>query len=237
MAEPENSSVRIEKLGDDNYATWKTGMRFVLTDKGLWSCVQGEGVTRATDSKALAQIGLHVLPQHYDTIQACTTAKEAWDALEDVYNTKSKAMRLKLRRDLNSLKKTPKESITAYVARAKGLRDKLKAAGHTVDETEVGWYILAGLPPHYAPIVTVLKREEFTLESLLADLLEMEQTPTEDDIHDQEMALLGYKKGFGHRKGNCHRCGKEGHYARECPLKNKFKEEDKVEPALPVFKV
>ena len=87
-----------------------------------------------------------------------------------MYKAKTNARRLKLRRDLNSLKKELNEPLTKYVARAKDIRDQLAAAGQAIKQEEVAWAILAGLPSEFDILVTVLEtsNEELELDGLLA---------------------------------------------------------------------
>jgi hypothetical protein len=82
--------VHIDKLGVDNYINWSRKIKFLLTSKDLWEGVE-EPVAHATQStKALSIIGLNVEDHHLGSIEACKTAKEAWDLLETTYNSKSK---------------------------------------------------------------------------------------------------------------------------------------------------
>ena len=86
----------VERLDVDNYATWKSRMRFLLISKGLWAAVSGTDAGPETDLKALAQIGLYVKEHHLPLLERCKTAKEAWDKLESVYQAKSNARKLQL---------------------------------------------------------------------------------------------------------------------------------------------
>ena len=78
----------VPKLGMDNYATWKPKMKFLLITKDLWQPVDA-GSTGDEDNKALALIGLHVEDYHLNMVGQCSSAKEAWEALEAVYTSTS----------------------------------------------------------------------------------------------------------------------------------------------------
>jgi len=56
---------------------------------------------------------LSVKLHHLPTIQACNSAKEAWDALEEMCTAQNNARRLQLGQELVKLKPTPGESLTA----------------------------------------------------------------------------------------------------------------------------
>ena len=95
----------VERLDVDNYATWRTRMRFLLTMKGLWTAITDDAADADTDTKALALIGLYVKEHHLPTLEQCKTAREAWRQLESVYQAKSNARKLQLREELIQLKK------------------------------------------------------------------------------------------------------------------------------------
>ena len=87
----ELSSIPIELLDIDNYATWETRMKFLLITKGLWTAIEADDgrVDPDIDQRALATIGLFVKEHHLTTLKRCGTAKEAWRQLEAVYCCKS----------------------------------------------------------------------------------------------------------------------------------------------------
>ncbi|GAB4823785.1 hypothetical protein N2152v2_010831 [Parachlorella kessleri] len=94
----------VELLDVDNYATWRSKMKFLLITKGLWAAVVGDSIDRDEDAKALALIGLHVKDLHLPVLERCTTAKGAWEQLEAVYQAKSNARKRQLRKELSQLR-------------------------------------------------------------------------------------------------------------------------------------
>ena len=111
-------------------------------------------------------------------MERCKTAKEAWQQFEAVYQAKSNARKLQLRKELAQLKMGPGEPLTKYVGRARDIQDQLRAAGHDVADQEVVWAVLAGLPAHYDTVVTVLETttdKDMSLEDILPKLLQVEQ--------------------------------------------------------------
>ena len=118
------TNIDIEKLDTNNYAVWSIKMKAFLIIKELWSAVTREDTLRpGTDEKALAQPALHVKDHHLPSLAKASTAAEAWQKLESVYQAKSTARRLLLKRELNSLSKEPSEPLTNYVSRATDMRD------------------------------------------------------------------------------------------------------------------
>lgn len=152
-------------------------MRFLLTIKGLWTAIVDEAADAESDTKALALIGLYVKEHHLPTLERCKTAREAWQQLESVYQAKSNARKLQLRKELTQLKKGGDEPLTKYVARAKDIQAQLLAAGHTVADQDLIFSVMAGLPSAYDTIVTVLESGdgELALDHIVPKLLQVEQ--------------------------------------------------------------
>ena len=93
----ESGRLQIEKLAEDNWASWSNEMRWALVLKELWDIVEsGLGRTpddkaKASDRQAVAMIGLNVSRQHQVTVSKSESSKEAWRALEKLFEAKSSA--------------------------------------------------------------------------------------------------------------------------------------------------
>ena len=230
----------IDLLDVDNYATWEIRMKFLLITRGLWSAVVGnEDVDSVTDQKALALIGLCVKEHHLTTLKRCSTAKEAWEQLEGVYQAKSNARKLQLKRELTQLRMESSEPLTKYVARAKDIQDQLRAASYEIADQEVAWAVLAGLPTEYEMMVTVLTatETEMKLDDILPKLLQVEQRVQKYERPEEKALIAMRGGGFGSRgkkysKGGhndqdrdahktCYYCGKVGHIQRNCVEKRR----------------
>ena len=224
-----------ELLDVDNYATWETRMKFLLITRGLWIAVTSNGeVDPDTDQKALALIGLCVKEHHLTTLKRCATAREAWQQLEAVYQAKSNARRLQLKKDLTQLKMGPGEPLTKFAARAVDIQDQLRAAGHETSDQDVAWAVLAGLPANYNMMVTVLTatQTEISLDDILPKLLQVE-TQQQADLQDERALTARHGNGFSgghHGRGEhhgrtssktCYYCNKVGHIMRYCRKKER----------------
>ena len=227
------TNIDIEKLDTDNYAVWSVKMKAFLIIKELWSAVTGEDTLRpGTDEKALAQLALHVKDHHLPSLSKASTAAEAWQKLESVYQAKSTARQLLLKRELNSLRKEPSEPLTNYVSRATDMRDQLLAAGHTMEESELVMCILAGLPRDFDTVVAVLEISDHKLEldTVLSKLLQAEQRLGREEKPNNR-AFFTSRSSNQHRTGTsstgsikCWYCGRRGHLKADC-LKRKSDEQ------------
>ena len=204
----------IERLDVDNYRTWSKKMKAVLVTKELWTPVtEDEPTDKKADQKALALITLSVSDHNLSTLDEAETAKAAWETLKKVYEARSNARKLQLKRELNALKKDAAETVTAYVTRAKDLRIQLASTGYEVKDEEVVLSLLAGLPTEYDMIVTVLESSDgkLVLNDLLPKLLPVEQRVKPEEIK------AWISKGPEARE--CYYCHKKGHLKKDCRQK------------------
>jgi hypothetical protein len=225
----------IERLDAANYATWSTDVKWALISKGLWNAIDDpERMEDGDDIKALAFIGLTVEKYIKPTVDACDTAREAWDKLEDTYKAQSTALKVKLRRDLVNLKmESCGLDITGYVAKACAIRDQLVAAGMEVSTEEVCMAILTGLPSDYSAMVDSIlttSTEDLQLETLVPKLLIVEQriqdakkevfNPTAASSLQRVGAhLADASENINTNYMICWKCGQRGHKKINCPNK------------------
>ncbi len=220
----------VERLDLDNYHTWSIRVECLLVSKGLWDHTQTTGGTdRAGDAKARAGIGMHLAEQHLETFAEHKTAKLLWEALADLFKTKSQARRLQLKQELSALHLESGEPLVKYMARAKRLQSQLRAAGTTMDEDELCLSVLSGLPAEFAMITTVLTAAEkkLTLEDTLAKLLFVETNQSKITSgskaytpRPEPAAGRAHGRPFSGQKPKetrkCHHCGKPGHIKADC---------------------
>ena len=134
-----STNVGIEKLDKDNYQPWKFRMSNYFMGKGLWGYVTGEetkpkllkeGATpddlkaRKTwnerDKKVMFLILQNVSNGMIGHIQELTTSKDAWETLERLYTSNTKARKIQLKNELNNMKKTNLISVNDYILKIKG---------------------------------------------------------------------------------------------------------------------
>lgn len=176
----------VPMLDGTNYATWSVRAQAFLAYKGYWESIgtdPPEPITAAftaLDAKTRAFLTMSVADHLLPTVARCTTAKEAWTALETVHAPKSTVRKVQLRTAFASLKQGTAESATAYINRAKALRDDLAAAGHSTTSEDLATQVLAGLSPDYTMVKAIIENT-----TTAADL----------DVDDILPRLLPYERG------------------------------------------
>ena len=155
---------------------------------------------------------LHVRDHHLAALNACSSAKQAWDTLERTYMAKSNARKLQLRMELSNLKMASGEPLAKYVARARQLRDDLAATGHIIPASDLVWSVLGGLPREYSTVVSVIEASsgEPELDAVMHILLRAEQRAGKHDSGSESAALASmqrrssnaFRRGSGTGSGN-----------------------------------
>jgi len=227
---------------DDDYKVWAVSCRAQLIKEKVWSAVLTDRPASGSDSKgnlvadawdimnesALATIPMSVKPVHLHFVTAVSTARDAWDALKDIFEARDNARLLQLMHELSNLKKGGDENIIKHTARAKGLRQELAMLGNQVDENTLVLQILSGLPAEYDKIKTVLENIDGkrNLAHVSAKLLTMEQrgsrgrSSSTTGVKSQAFAASATKKPWDKTAVVCYYCDKKGNMKRDS-LKNK----------------
>jgi len=203
----------------------------VVTDRpATGSASKGNLVADAwniTNQSALETIQMSVKPVHLNSVTAVSTAKDAWDALKDIFEARDNARLLQLVHELSNLKKDGDENIIKYTSRAKGLRQKLAMLGKQVDENTLVLQIRSGLPAEYDMIKTVLESMDGkrNLAEVSAKLLTVEQrasrgrSSSSTGVKSQAFSASATKKPWDKKAVVCYYCDKKGHMKRDCLMK------------------
>lgn len=183
-----NGDTSFDKLGLNNYGTWSLKMKAKLMTKGLWTTVSDPPtpLDTALDNKAQAQILLSVEDLHLPTLRDCTTAKQAWDALEAMHQSTTNAQALNKHKAWVNLHMEGNETITTYFSRARTLVAELSLCGSELSDKDVTMRVLDGLPSEYETTVDMLlaSTDQLTLDNVMQKLLVKEtRLSTEPAAH------------------------------------------------------
>ncbi|UYV78058.1 hypothetical protein LAZ67_15003335 [Cordylochernes scorpioides] len=158
----------LEKLNDQNYRSWKYNTKMMLIERELWKYVTepapdeeaSRTIFNMKQEKALAMIALTISQSQQIHIMDCITAREAWDTLEQVYKPKSRSRILQLKKQFISIRFEEQETMTNYLGRLKICSDHLREAGAEMQDQDLAYSMLAGLPESYDGIIMTFSNVE-----------------------------------------------------------------------------
>ncbi|UYV68010.1 hypothetical protein LAZ67_5002782 [Cordylochernes scorpioides] len=109
--------------------------------------------TKIKQEKALATIALSISTEQQIHVIDCKTASEVWTTLEQIFEPKSRARILQLKKQFVNIKFIEEENMINYLSRFKTCSDNLREAGCEVKDEDLAYSMLAGLPDSYDGII------------------------------------------------------------------------------------
>lgn len=90
-------------------------------------------------------MSLSLWNDHLEHVRDCTTAKQTWLAILNVFERRTLPNKLASRRDFYTVQMTPSESVMQFANRVKRLAARLKAMSVVIDDKEMAMAVLNGL--------------------------------------------------------------------------------------------
>ena len=136
---------------------------------------------KVKDKALLSLINSTLTPQVFSLVVGNTTSREVWNTLEWRSTSTSRANILNLKLELQSLKKGL-DSVNNFLQKIKIAHDKLLAVGVVVDNEELIYIVLRGLPKDFAHLCSTIRTrgEPITYEHLSIMLQGEEQAMVEN---------------------------------------------------------
>lgn len=205
-------------------------MEMLLRIKGLWKYCEPKEESRTEsisgkdkdldgDSRTRARIALNVDPKFYELIREKTTAREVWRTLKEYFVESILATKIQLKSRFYTMVMSESESLSEYIDRVKEVWEKLKNLGDLMPEIEVVFKILCTVTKKYEFIMMAaaqLPEEKLTIGFLkgqfrMDDTRKIVRSATKLEEKRGEEALFVKRES-----AKCFKCGKKGHFAREC---------------------
>lgn len=147
----------VHRFDGKDFTRWQRRMSFYLRETNLWDVIEQPLPVPALRSpewcrlnnRALSIIFGRCHDEQQELIDDCTTAKEAWDALTQLFSNPSTNMLNKLLDDLNDIRKGSGEDITHYIARGKSMARTIRAAGEPCTDRHLINRLMSGLPSSF----------------------------------------------------------------------------------------
>jgi transposase InsO family protein len=172
-------------------------------------------------------------------LKAITSVKERWDKVKAEFSIKSQYAETDLLTAFNEMRCPRGGDVRAFLGSMRVKREELAAVGVTMGEKEYRSAIIKSIPDEMSKFASGLLTAARVLSSksidpdILIDHISEEadrlaarrrrDTGTsgkgkQPQSHGQDEALAATQGDGGKRrkKGKCHNCGKQGHWAREC---------------------
>ena len=143
-------------LSGENYATWKVQVKMCLIKEDLWGIVNGS-VTAPADAaalakfnikkdRALATIILAVDPKLLYLVGDPEDPMEVWKKLQDTFQKKTWANKLRLKKKLYGLKLSEGGELQDHLKSLVEIFDALAVVGDAVKDEDKVICLLASLP-------------------------------------------------------------------------------------------
>jgi len=129
------------------------------------------------DQLALSNIALSIKPSEQEHIYNCSTAKEAWDCLKELYEGKGTHRFLSLLKSISMAKLLTGKTMKDYIQEVRQIADQLTEMSAKLEKPAVVGFILNGLPETYRYLVVNLESQVQTIgyEDLSACLIDEEK--------------------------------------------------------------
>lgn len=233
-----------ERLGDDNYQFWSFQMRMYLESKDLWETVvedapkhPGEAPVKPDQKynqdlknfddwqkksrKAMNAIAMNVDRSNANLIYTMKEGKEAWETLRERHMAATLGNKMRAKKKLSNLKFTNGQSMHAHFNALTEIFNQLSDMGDAVAEDEKIVVMLNSIEPEYQAVSTAIlgwATERLTVHEVRQHVIE----EYEKKKASGETAEAYATKWKPKSELECFKCGKKGHFKRDCPEKKKF---------------
>ena len=231
------SGVSVDPFKGDttSFDNWKTRMEIVFESLELSKLVAASEaeLTGLTDREVLDRrlhdvLVLSVSDTVLSLLKDCQKSGwKMWNKLEAEYNRTDVAAKYQVLNQLLSYKYRGK-GITSHCDEVIALMNALSAKGVTIDSDLKVCILLFSLPAEFSTLVTTLGGHaslNLTVDVVRTRAIaeEMRLRRTGSDLvlysnkgHQNQLVKGKKRKGAMKVKGNCFKCGKPGHFARNC---------------------
>ncbi|CAK9800989.1 Copia protein [Anthophora plagiata] len=238
----------IKPFNGERYSVWKLRIRVLMNELEVLKVIDEDIPTKLSVEWIRAErVAKNLIVEYLSDsflgfVQTGSTAKEVLKGLDAIYERKSLATQLALRKKLLSLKLKGDTPLIKHFTIFDDLITELSAAGAKLEETDKVSHLLLTLPTSYDGVITAietLSEDNLTVSFVKTRLLDHEvKLKTENDYTSTKVLhiqTIKKNKGLGHKsffknqamkkshnyrkKGptiKCHHCGRNDHKIKNC---------------------
>lgn len=221
----------------EHYDSWAWHVQTALEEQELWEIVAGKE-TRPVDEKLVGQfdkrqrqaksfIAMTILPPYSNEVRTLGTAKDIWDYMASNYKEQGLLRWMELSNKYHMMRKTQSMTADEYIRQHKSTHDELQEIVANMEAAEIGRVkrltpiitFLNGLPEEYIDFARTLENQldSLTLQDVYSKYRSEEHRTA---ARAQSMGPSAHDengiKALAAVSGNCHYCGRHGHYFRDC---------------------
>jgi hypothetical protein len=234
----------ITPFDGNNYDAWKFRLTSILKAEAVGVALERDGFKpgqkdfETKNAKCMSLIVRFLGDSHLGYAQNAEYAYEIIEKLDEVYQVKGTASRVYLKKSWQALKLKNGSDLEEHFRRFDDLTVKLRAAGCTLNDSDVTEQLLMSLSEEYNVTVEVLESMEkpsmevvrAKLRNRYVKLTKGKESKSEHADVSSDVAMFGSNKEISHKKAKCYNCGRSGHIKRNCwSLKKKESSEENTE--------
>jgi transposase InsO family protein len=187
---------------------------------------------KAGEAVAKKQIASSIPDSLFLKIRSSGSAVNIWKALENHFQKRSQMVAIDLRRRIQNQRCSDKDDIVAHFATLRTMREDLASMGQKLEDNDFYAIVMGSLPGSYDPYISAVNATSSVLGTTLSadDLMltvteefERRTLKAKGGKKDENAAFYSNESGkdqkggsSSKRKGECHNCGKRGHWTRDC---------------------
>lgn len=217
----EKKDISIPVFDGEDYSMWKKRITMFLKFKKCDSVITREKAASDKpewddqDLKAINIIYSSISNKQLEFLSKEETAYKIIKKLDDMYLKESTALQIVCRNRLEKMRLNKYSDSASFFSDFEKSVNELKGAGAKISEKEKLNYMLNTLPESYSYIgdlIDTLKEEDQTAD-YVKNKIKLAELKSQNEHDERRTNVFAAKRD---QKGSCYKCGKTGHFARDC---------------------